>query len=209
MAIIDAQFEYYADVLRVPYDVTIADLKNVYEETMRFLHPKNGGSAALSQAIGYAFGALLRHLEEKEAAEDETPPSAVNMPDEFLGDDDTAPSEHDNAQPADDAGTFSLGPLLDDNREAEMASQKPTPHAASRKTRQKGRTLQKCPECSKKLRDKCDLRRHQRTHAGEKAQPKRERKQQCQECGKMFRDKYDLRAHQRTHATEKRLRLEE
>ncbi|KAH7660548.1 zinc finger protein, partial [Aphelenchoides avenae] len=131
------------------------------------------------------------------------------MPDEFLDDDDSAAPEHENAQPADKEVVSSFGALSDDNREAEMAPQKPTPHAASRKTRRKGRTLQQCHVCSKKLRDKCDLRRHQRTHAGEKAQPTRERKQQCQECGKMFRDKYDLRAHQRTHTGKKPLRREE
>lgn len=51
MPVISADFEYYADVLQVPYDVAVNDLKSAYDGIARFLHPKNGGSAEVFQVI--------------------------------------------------------------------------------------------------------------------------------------------------------------
>lgn len=45
MATINADFEYYADLLHVSYDVTADDLNKAYESMMLYLHPDNGGSA--------------------------------------------------------------------------------------------------------------------------------------------------------------------
>ncbi|XP_078500171.1 uncharacterized protein LOC144755275 isoform X2 [Lissotriton helveticus] len=53
-----------------------------------------------------------------------------------------------------------------------------------------------CPECEKMFKTNQDLRRHQRTHSGE-------RPYHCADCGKRFARSHHLTAHKRTHTGER------
>ncbi|KAH7721043.1 zinc finger protein 84-like protein [Aphelenchoides avenae] len=185
MATIGAEFEYYADLLQVSYDVTADDLKKSYESTMQYLHPDNGGSAVAFQEITDAYMALLEHLGSKEpsAAETAKPVAEINSP---IGKKQTPVNchlQHEvrafHCQHCEKA--FTRKQNLDRHVRCHT-SEKPFV----------------CSVCEKAFRDKYSLVAHNRLHTGE-------RPHAClaDGCTKTFREKQHLQFHMRTHTGER------
>lgn len=97
---------------------------------------------------------------------DTEPPSESSVSMESLVDaeDSVAPEDHVHEQADHDDDTAWVDELSDDSLTPEAAEERTPPIALKAHQRR----YQKCQDCGKTFRDKCDLRRHQGTHTRQK-----------------------------------------